>query len=226
MRINTNLDRRVVVASTGLPWIPSPLPGVERRMLERDGGETARVTSLVRYAPGSRFPAHVHAGGEEFLVLDGTFSDGHGDYPAGSYVRNPVGSRHAPHSDGGTVILVKLWWMHPEDQAFVRIDTTREDLWRPVEPGVEEMALHTFGPETVALFRLATGAEIPMRDLPGGEEIFVIEGAVADSNGSYGEGDWIRAPIGAALELRATRNTRLFVKRGHLRHIPPGPGER
>ena len=108
MRINTNLDRRVVVASTGLPWIPSPLPGVERRMLERDGGETARVTSLVRYAPGSRFPAHVHAGGEEFLVLDGTFSDGHGDYPAGSYVRNPVGSRHAPHSDDHNALALKV----------------------------------------------------------------------------------------------------------------------
>jgi anti-sigma factor ChrR (cupin superfamily) len=224
MRINTDLAKRVVVASGTLPWVPSPLPGVERRMLERDGDEVARVTSLVRYAPGSSFPAHEHTGGEEILVLEGTFSDDFGDFPAGSYMRNPVGSRHAPHSDDGTVILVKLWWTHPEDQKLVRIDTTREDLWRPTaEPGVEVMALHAFAAETAALYRLAAGAAITARELAGGEEIFVVEGAVADSNGAYGAGDWIRAPIGAAPALRATRDARLFVKRGHLGDIPPGP---
>ncbi len=227
MQLNTDLDRRVVVATGALPWIPSPLAGVERRILERDGDEVARVTSLVRYAPGSRFSAHEHAGGEEFLVLDGTFSDADGDYPAGTYVRNPVGSGHTPHSDDGTVILVKLWWMHPGDREFVRIDTTREDLWRPAaDPGVTILALHAFGAETVALYRLAPGAAIEARDLPGGEEIFVVAGAAADLNGAYGVGDWIRAPIGAAPALRASEGARLFVKRGHLRDIPPGPGVR
>ncbi len=223
MQINADFDRRVVVASADLPWIPSPLAGVERRMLERDGDEVARVTSLVRYAPGSRFSAHEHAGGEELLVLDGTFSDDYGDFPAGSYVRNPVGSRHAPHSGDGTVILVKLWWMHPEDRAFVRIDTTRQDLWQPVDPGVRIMALHAFGTETTALYRLAPGAAIAARELPGGEEIFVVAGAVSDAGGTYGEGTWIRAPIGAAPALRATGGARLLVKRGHLGDIPPGP---
>ncbi len=223
MQINTDFDRRVVVASADLPWIPSPLAGVERRMLERDGDEVARVTSLVRYAPGSRFSAHEHAGGEEFLVLDGTFSDDYGDFPAGSYVRNPVCSRHAPHSGDGTVILVKLWWMHPEDRAFVRIDTTRQDLWQPVDRGVRIMALHAFGTETTALYRLAPGAAIAARELPGGEEIFVVAGAVSDAGGTYGEGTWIRAPIGAAPALRATDGARLLVKRGHLGAIPPGP---
>ena len=130
MRINADLSQRAVVASDALPWVASPLPGVERRMLERDGDEVARVTSLVRYAPNSHFSAHTHSGGEEFLVLEGTFSDDYGDFPAGTYVRNPVGSKHTPHTDGGCLILVKLWWMHPDDQEFVRVDTTREDLWR------------------------------------------------------------------------------------------------
>ncbi len=224
MLINENLNRFAEADTTKMEWIASPSGGVERKMLERDGGEVARVTSLVRYAPGSRFSAHEHAGGEEFLVLDGTFSDDYGDFPAGSYVRKPIGSRHAPRSDNGTVILVKLWWTHPEDQKLVRIDTTREDLWRAAaEPGVEVMALHTFGAETAALYRLAPGATIAARDLPGGEEIFVVEGAAADSNGAYDEGTWIRAPIGAAPALRSATGARLFVKRGHLRDIPPGP---
>jgi len=32
----------------------SPLPGVERWMLDRVGGEVARATSLVRYAAGAK----------------------------------------------------------------------------------------------------------------------------------------------------------------------------
>ena len=34
----------------------------------------------LRYAPDSRFDPHTHGGGEEFLVLDGVFSDEHGDF--------------------------------------------------------------------------------------------------------------------------------------------------
>jgi len=224
MRINADLSQRAVVASDALPWVASPLPGVERRMLEREGAEVARVTSLVRYAPNSRFSAHTHSGGEEFLVLEGTFSDDYGDFPAGTYVRNPVGSKHTPHTDGGCLILVKLWWMHPDDQAFVRVDTAREDLWRPSETrGIEVMPLHRFGDESVALYRLAAGAELPPRDLPGGEEIFVLDGACRDVEGSYARGVWVRSPIGAAPALVSDEGCRLYVKRGHLRHPPPGP---
>jgi anti-sigma factor ChrR (cupin superfamily) len=108
MKINADLSERAVVHSDQLPWIDSPLPGVQRRMLERDGGEVARATSIVRYAPNSRFDPHTHGGGEEFLVLEGVFSDEHGDYGPGMYVRNPPGSRHTPRSADGCTILVKL----------------------------------------------------------------------------------------------------------------------
>jgi anti-sigma factor ChrR (cupin superfamily) len=224
MRINADLTERAMVASDSLSWVPSPLPGVERRMLERDGDEVARVTSLVRYAPNSRFSAHTHRGGEEFLVLEGTFSDDYGDFPAGTYVRNPVGSKHTPHTAGGCLILVKLWWMHPDDQEFVRIDTTREDLWQTTGlPGVEIMPLHRFGDETAALYRLAAGAALPGRSLPGGEEFFVLDGAGRDANGSYGKGSWVRTPIGEAPALISEGGCRLYVKRGHLLHPPAAP---
>ena len=224
MKINADLTMPAAVRSDELPWVPSPLPGVERRMLERDGDEVARVTSLVRYAPGSRFPAHTHTGGEEFLVLHGTFSDDYGDFPAGTYVRNPVGSRHAPHSENGTTILVKLWWMHPDDQDFVRIDTRREDLWQAAEfPGVDVMPLHAFNDETTAVYRLAPGSELPERVLDGGEEIFVLDGALDGADGEYGAGSWCRTPIGNSPALVSTAGARLFVKRGHLRAPPSGP---
>ena len=73
----------------------------ERRMLERDGEEVARATSVVRYAPNSSFDPHTHGGGEEFFVLDGVFSDEHGDFGPGTYVRNPPGSRHTPRQRQG-----------------------------------------------------------------------------------------------------------------------------
>lgn len=224
MKINADLSERAVVDSRSLDWVPSPLPGVERRMLERDGEEVARVTSVVRYAPGSRFSPHTHGGGEEFLVLEGTFNDDYGDFPAGTYVRNPVGSKHEPRADEGAVILVKLWWMHPEDQEFVRIDMTREELWRASEhEGVETMPLHAFENESNDLFRLSPGASLPARDLPGGEEIYVMEGRCADAQGLYDEGVWLRNPIGQAPELASEKGCKLYVKRGHLRNLPPGP---
>ena len=102
MKIHADLTQRAVVDSNQLPWVDSPMAGVQRRMLDRDGAEVARATSLVRYAPDSWFSPHNHDGGEEFLVLDGVFSDEMGDFPAGMYVRNPVGSSHKPHTVQGT----------------------------------------------------------------------------------------------------------------------------
>ena len=101
-----------------LAWEDSPSSGVQRLRLERDDDKppVERVTTIVRFAPGGSFSGHVHGGGEEFMVLDGTFSDQHADYPQGFYVRNPRGTGHAPHSTHGCTILVKLWQMHPDDQ--------------------------------------------------------------------------------------------------------------
>lgn len=98
MNLNNDFTTRVVQHAADATWTTSPLPGVTRRVLDRVGDEVARATSIVRYAAGSRFDAHGHPGGEEILVLDGVFSDEHGDYPAGTYPRNPPGSRHAPFS--------------------------------------------------------------------------------------------------------------------------------
>ena len=89
MKIAADFSKRVVVHSEKLAWVASPMAGVDRRALDRVGDEVARATTIVRYAPGSEFSPHTHTGGEEFVVLEGVFQDEHGDFPAGSYIRNP-----------------------------------------------------------------------------------------------------------------------------------------
>ena len=152
MELNADFSKRVVVHGACLPWQPSPVAGVDRRMLERIGAEVAQATSIVRYAPKSHFSPHTHGGGEEFLVLDGVFQDEHGDFPVGSYIRNPPTTSHTPGSEPGCTIFVKLWQFDPSDRTQVRIDTTsRTFSAADNRAGVEIMALFADGVEDVRL---------------------------------------------------------------------------
>ena len=63
--------------------------------------------ALVKWPKKSQFIPHTHFGGEEILVLSGTFKDEHGAYPAGTWLRNPHLSTHHPLVDEETVILVR-----------------------------------------------------------------------------------------------------------------------
>jgi len=89
--------------------IGSDILSVRPPLPDRGGGEVARATSLVRYAPGSQFSRHEHDGGEEMLVLEGLFRDEEGEYPEGSWLRNPRWSRHTPFTGPeGALIYVKV----------------------------------------------------------------------------------------------------------------------
>ena len=217
--VNADFSQRVVIDTDGLPWIASPQAGVERRLLDRIGGEVARATSLVRYAPASAFPAHEHALGEEFLVLDGIFSDERGDYPKGTYVRNPPGSRHSPRTAAGCVILVKLRQMPPEEQQRIAIDTTSSKWECGNVGGHARLVLHAAGDggELVTMERLDTGTSLAESDCPGGEEIFVLSGDLADERGRYTANTWIRNPTGYRRSLRSNGGAVYWVKQGHLR---------
>jgi anti-sigma factor ChrR (cupin superfamily) len=216
MEIHADRGHRVVVATSELPWVDSPMSGVQRRMLERDGDEVARATSLVRYGAGSRFATHIHGGGEEFLVLEGLFQDERGAYPAGTYVRNPVGSSHAPFSDEGCTILVKLRQMDEGDQTRVVIDTAATPWLPGLVGGLEVMPLHSFATENVALVRWAPGTAFPAHGHPGGEEIFVLEGVFADEQGTYPAGTWLCNPAGSSHTPFSREGCTIFVKTGHL----------
>lgn len=216
MQLNADLTQRAVQRPEDAAFVPSPMAGVERRMLDRDGAEVARATSIVRYAPNSRFERHTHDAGEEFLVLEGVFSDEHGDYPAGSYVRNPPGSAHAPFSAGGCTIFVKLRQFDPADLAPVRIDTTRAEWLPGLVPGLSVLPLHEHGTEHVALVRWAPGTVFNPHRHWGGEEILVLDGTFSDEHGDYPAGTWLRSPHLSQHRPFSREGCLIWVKTGHL----------
>ena len=216
MQLNTDFGARVVIDTRTAPWIPSPEAGVERKMLDRVGDEVARATSIVRYAPGSAFAAHEHALGEEFLVLAGTFADEHGEYPVGTYVRNPPGSRHRPSSASGCELFVKLRQFQPDDGSRIVVDTRRAE-WRPgLVPGLRVLPLHEFGGEHVALVRWAPETRFQAHTHWGGEEILVLEGVFSDELGDYPAGSWIRSPHQSRHQPFSEPGCLIYVKVGHL----------
>lgn len=217
MQLHSDLNQRAVVRSSDVPWVASPLPGVDRRMLERDGGEVARATSIVRYAPGAHFSAHRHDLGEEFFVLDGTFCDEWGRYPEGTYVLNPPGSFHAPFTtEEGCTLFVKLRHLGSEPLERCVVDT-RSTLWRPgLVEGLSVMPLSSQGPAHTALVRWAPGTRFSAHAHVGGEEIFVVEGVFEDEHGRYPQGTWLRSPHLSSHQPFSTEGCTILVKTGHL----------
>jgi anti-sigma factor ChrR (cupin superfamily) len=215
MLVNPEFSRRAVVTAADHRWVASPQPGVERVMLDRLGGERARATSLVRYAPGSVFPAHGHPGGEEILVLAGTFSDDSGHYGPGWYLRNPPGSAHQPSSADGALIFVKLWQMPADEVDPVRIDTRDPAAWHR-DGSRERCPLYTSEREQVSLQRLALGEPL-IPDTGGGAEMLVLDGRLAEGQAEFERGSWIRLPPGASCAFHAgAGGVTLYLKTGHL----------
>ena len=209
------------VDAASLPWDPSPAPGVDRRRIERLGGEVARLTSLVRYAAGTSFPPHVHGGGEEYLVLTGTFSDEHGDHGPGTYVRNGIGTRHSPASRDGCIILVKLWWMHPAEGGVLTVDTRDPAAWSPTPSGAR-LPLHRDAHERVDLIRIDPGARIELAH-DGGIELFVVSGSIEVDAVRRGRWAWLRRPGSGTLVCTDSTGATTYIKRGHLARPPPLP---
>jgi len=218
MEINADFSQRAAVQAASLAWTASPIPGVERRMLDRVGEEVARATSIVRYAPESHFSPHTHGGGEEFLVLDGVFQDEHGDFPAGSYIRNPPQTHHTPGSAPGCVIFVKLWQFEPNDRTQVRLDTSAIPFAAAAgRPGVEIKPLFHDAREDVRIERWGANAGIELQHLPGGMELLVLAGSFVQLGETFSEQSWLRLPDGAGLSAQAgPEGCRLWVKAGHL----------
>ncbi|MFM8462735.1 MAG: cupin domain-containing protein [Burkholderiaceae bacterium] len=217
MNVNDDLTIQAVVDTNKLVWIQSPASGVERKFLDRVGNEIAKASSLVRYAPNSSFAPHTHDGGEEILVLDGTFSDENGDYAAGTYLRNPPRSFHSPHSKDGCTIFVKLRQFHESDSAAVRIDTTAANWYPGLVNGLSVMPLHEFDGVGTALVRWAPNTIFRPHVHPGGEEILVLEGVFHDEHGSYPKGTWIRSPrYSKHAPFTKSEGAVIYVKTGHL----------
>ena len=209
MNIRADLNQTAHLANKDFEWLPSPLAGVERVLLDRVGDEVAVATSLVRYAPGAKFDAHVHTLGEEFVVLEGVFSDEHGDYPVGSYLRNPPGTSHTPHSDPGCVIFVKL-------RQFVDDDLTPVITSIPMQAGeTVEHELYRYKDEQVAYIHVAAGERFAFSASYYARELLVLSGELdwqQEVTHRLGAWSWIRMSPGDPLRVTAVTDCVLFSK--------------
>ncbi|WP_341503666.1 cupin domain-containing protein [Gallaecimonas sp. GXIMD4217] len=216
-RINADFTKELALDTHAMAWAPSPLAGVERKMLDRIGCEVARATSLVRYGPGCHFSEHVHGGGEEFLVLEGVFSDERGHYGPLCYVRNPPGSRHRPHSEQGCILFVKLQQFLPGDDRQLVLDTASLAFEKTAWPGVSLLPLHRYRQESVYLLRLAPGATVPAGGLAMAE-ILVLEGEL----GGRDRGHWLRGPRLGERDWHSEKGGLCYVKSALV--MTQGPG--
>ena len=223
--LNADFSQAAAMDTAKMEWQASPSPTVWRKRLDLVDGEFSRVTSVVRYDAQSAFHPHDHPAGEEIFVLEGTFSDEHGDYPAGTFLLNPQGFRHAPFSKEGCVIFVKLCQFAGESREHVVVDTKSAD-WQAAAPGVEKLPLYRVAdyPEDIMLLRLAPGADLPIQLVDAaaagdGLELFVISGRLADRKERRSAGAWLREPLGLSRGLTAQTETTLYLKRNHLRSL-------
>ncbi|MEL0628832.1 cupin domain-containing protein [Psychromonas aquatilis] len=217
MKIAADFEQRVVVDSNSLEWVQSPIKGVDRKPLDRVGNEVARATTIVRYAPQSTFSPHVHPGGEEFIVLEGTFQDEHGDFPVGSYIRNPPQSKHQPGSEKGCVIFVKLWQFQPDDRTHVRIQTNLVDsIPHKDYAGLSVTPLYKDAFEEVSLLHFQAQAEISI-EAKAGAELLVLEGSLQEQGDTLIKHSWLRTPINSELKIKAGKNgAKVWLKKDHL----------
>jgi anti-sigma factor ChrR (cupin superfamily) len=215
--VNADFALKAVMNTQDMNWEPSPVPGVERKYLDRVGGEVAIASTVVKYAANSSFTRHAHDSGEEILVLEGVFSDEFGDYPVGSYLRNPPKSSHTPFSKEGCTLFVKLRHFHPDDLETVRIDTSTATWYPGTVPGLSVMPLHEFDGVGTALVKWAPDTIFNPHVHPGGEEIFVIKGVFYDEHDSYPTGTWIRSPrYSKHAPFTKSEGALIYVKTGHL----------
>ena len=223
MKIRADFSQKEVVRPGEAEWVASPQAGVDRLMLDRIGEEIARATSLVRFAPGSFFPFHEHGGGEEILVLEGVLEDEYGTYPAGTYVRDPVGTSHQPFTKTGCLLFVKLWHFAPNDTVRKVIDT-QAGAWLshgPVGPATK--TLHEFGGEVTSLMYFPPGVQLDRHVHEVGQELLVLDGTFSDEEGDYPKGTWVRFPEGSAHAPYSMQGCTLFAKAGQLPSQPQAP---
>jgi len=217
MDVNADFSKRVMLHSDEIEWEASPMPGVDRRRLDRIDDEADRVTTIVRYAPESSFSPHVHTGGEEFIVIEGTFEDDYGDWPTGSYVRNPPTSKHKPGSKEGCIIFVKLAQFQENDRTFVHADMNKlgsvVDAYRQ---GVKVSPLFKDNYEDVRIEYWEANNSLSV-DTSGGAEIFVLEGSFTEAGDVLRKHSWLRIPVDMSIEVTTGEmGAKVWTKSGHL----------
>jgi hypothetical protein len=217
--LNGDLSQTVAVDTSHMDWTPSPGGHVQRKRVHRVGpAESGQVTSVVEYLPGARFPTHNHPEGEEILVLEGIFSDEQGDWPAGTYLLNPEGFRHAPFSDPGCILFVKLR-QYPnqhtgKERQHVALQT-RDLVWEASDHPdrrVKQIYLQDGYDERVRLELWNPATSTHRQHWPDGAELFVLNGSLEWEESHYGPRSWLRFPPGTSTTLGSQSGCELYIK--------------
>ncbi|SQD77678.1 cupin domain-containing protein [Moritella yayanosii] len=151
-------------------------------------------------------------------MLEGVFADEHGDYPVGTYKRNPVGTEHAPIVKDGCMIIVKLGQFQDEDEddQDVEINTADQAFTQDeTRAAVQYQALHAFKQEVVRLECWTRNSHIIL-DNTGRIELLVVNGEFSHQGDVYRQFDWLRLPVGTALDITtASDDCIVWIKTGH-----------
>ena len=220
--LNGNLAVRVAIDTQSMEWIPSPGGHVHRKRVHRVGpAESGQVTSLVRYEPGARFPGHDHPSGEEILVLEGVFSDEHGDWPAGTYLLNPEGFHHSPFSSEGCTLFVKLRQYPGTDRIHVAMQSNDEPWAHSVRKSVDWKKLYAQEPysDHMRMETWHSPAAMGQLNFPQGAELFVLAGSFGDERGDYSTHSWLRIPAGGSITPTSDDYCQLYIKEGGFTYL-------
>jgi len=101
------MEGKIAMKSSEGEWQLTKIPGVTFKVL-RAGAEKGAGTFLIRMSATCAYPAHVHPGGEEVWVVEGSMRVGGDRMSAGDYLYTPPGGAHDAESEEGCTFLVSL----------------------------------------------------------------------------------------------------------------------
>lgn len=219
MNVNDDFSQRIVMHGSQIPW-EEAAAGLYRQRLDRVVGNYERATTIVRCDSNCVISSHEHNGGEELLVLEGTYEDEYGSWPKGSYVRNPPGSIHSPHSDSGCIVFMKLWQFDPYDRSYIHTNINKLEYIEPRKRlGVAVASLYQSSHESVRIEKWSPHAHIEFAS-DGGAEVFIIEGSVTEACDHLKRHSWLRMPASGQVSATAGPDGALvWVKTNHLANL-------
>ena len=223
MHINYDIDKKIVVHADRANWRRDPSGMMDLLYLDLVDSEKSVATMLMRLRKRALLPVETLNGGKELLVLEGDFQDERGNYPVGSYMRFPPGSRQEPYSDNGGLLFAKTWQFSPRDRAHVNIDAYSQYRLAPRKrPGVQIQHLFGDNREDVRIEHWDANHRIVLNQC-NGLEVFVLSGGFFEPSTVYKKHSWLRLPPNQPLRaIVGDKGARVFIKEGHLVHEVPG----
>jgi anti-sigma factor ChrR (cupin superfamily) len=213
--VHNDLRTRESVQPQTLTWYPTTYPGISFGCFESDPAvQDHPVTMLTRFDRNGYFPLHGHQGGEEILVLEGCFQDETAIHPPGTYMLNPEGFVHRPHSDQGCLTFVKLRQHGGVQRHQVRTNIFEGPWQHGIIPQIQVQPLYEQEGfvEKVWIERWQPGTQLCNVSESEVKEIFVIEGTWSDELGHYPPHSWLRYPPNQPYSPASATGCLIYVK--------------